>query len=103
MDEHLKLLAEAGLALSEAEESILADERAAAADALDRAGEHLAALRGRWAGMHAGERAIVGRAAAPLRERLDRGRRELRPRTALSQGAPERDAEQDVDPAAEAA
>ena len=88
MDEHLKLLAEAGLALTEAEESIQADERAAAAGALDRADEHLAALRTRWAGMRAAERAIVGRAAAPLKQRLDRGRKRLQPRQALSQGAP---------------
>ena len=102
MDEHLKLLAEAGLALTDAEESIQADERAAAG-ALDRADEHLAALRARWAGMRAAERAIVGRAAAPLKQRLDRGRKRLQPRQALSQGAPERDPEHDVDPAAEAA
>jgi hypothetical protein len=103
VDEHLKLLAEAGLALSEAEESIDADERGAAAGALDRADEHLAALRERWGGMRSAEPAIVGPAAAPLRERLDRGRQQVRPRAALSQGSPERDPEQDVDPAAEAA
>jgi hypothetical protein len=103
MDEYLKLLAEAGLALSEAEDSIRADQRAAAADALDRADEHLAVLRARWAGMRSAERAIVGRAAVPLRQRLERGRQGLTPRAALSQGAPERDPEQDVDPAAEAA
>jgi hypothetical protein len=103
VDEHLKLLAEAGLALSDAEESIQADERGGAADALDRADEHLAVLRERWAGMRPAERAIVGRAAAPLKQRLDRGRAQVKPRAALSQGPPERDPEQDVDPAAEAA
>ena len=103
MDEHLKLLAEAGLALSEAEDSIQADERGAASDALDRADAHLASLRERWTSMGAAERTIVGKAAAPLRTRLDAAHRQLKPRAALSQGAPERDPEQDEDPAAEAA
>ncbi len=103
MDEHLKLMAEAGLALSEAEDALDADERAAAADAIDRAGGHLATLRIAWSAMAEPQRAVVSRTARPLRARLDAATRRLKPRTALSQGAPERDPEQDVDPAAEAA
>jgi hypothetical protein len=103
VDEHLKLMAEAGLALSEAEEALDADQRAVAADAIDRAGGHLATLRIRWAAMAPPERAVVAKTALPLRSRLDAATRRLKPRSALSQGAPERDPEQDVDPAAEAA
>jgi hypothetical protein len=45
------------------------------------------------------ERAIVGPAAAPLRERLDRTRARLPKRRALSEGAPERDPDEELDPA----
>ena len=93
MDQHLKLMAEAGLALSEAEDALDADERGAAADAIDRAGGYLATLRINWAAMAPAERAVVGKTARPLKERLDVATRRCRPRVALSQGAPERDPE----------
>jgi hypothetical protein len=103
VDDHLKLMAEAGLALTEAEEALDADQRTQAADAIDRAGGYLATLRISWANMAPAEQAIVGTTARPLRGRLDAATRRLRPRSALSQGVPEPDPEQDVDPAAEAA
>lgn len=103
MDAHLKLLAEVGLAISEAEEALTDGEATAAAERLDEAGDGLAELRSRWPAMTAPERRLVGAAAAPLRTRLDDARRRLPRRSALSTGAPEVDVEQDVDPAGEAA
>jgi hypothetical protein len=99
MDENLKLLAEAGLALTEAEEAAGAGELGQAGDALDRAAERLGDLRAAWAGMSAPERAVVGPAAKDLRDRLDRTRARLPRRSAFSVGAPERDPDEEVDPA----
>jgi hypothetical protein len=99
VDAYLKLLAEAGLELSAAEEAAGCGEIGQAGDALDRAGEALAGLRADWPAMTPAERAIVGRAAAPLRARLDDVRARLPKRVALSEGAPERDPDEEVDPA----
>jgi hypothetical protein len=98
MDGHLKRLAEAGLALTEAEEAAGAGELGQAADALDRADAVLADLRAAWTAMSAPERAVVGPAAKELRDRLDRTRSRLPTRTALSVGAPERDPDEEIDP-----
>ena len=70
-----------------------------AGDALDRAAEALAELRTAWADMTPAERAIVGPTATALRSRIDRARVRLPRRFALSQGAPERDPDEEVDPA----
>jgi hypothetical protein len=91
VDAYLKLLADAGLALSDAEEGAALGQSEPAAEALGRADAALAALRGAWAGMTAAERAIVGRAAAPLSARVERTRARLPKRVALSEGAPARD------------
>jgi hypothetical protein len=99
MDAYLKLLAEAGLELARAEEAAGSGEIGQADEALDRADEALVALRADWAGMTQSERSIVGRAAPPLRGRLDDVRRRLPKRVALSEGAPERDPDEEVDPA----
>jgi hypothetical protein len=99
MDAHLKRLAEAGLALTEAEDAAGAGELGQAADALDRADAVLEGLRGQWAAMSGPERAVVGPAARDLRDRLDRTRARLPRRTALSVGAPERDPDEEIDPA----
>jgi hypothetical protein len=99
VDAYLKLLADAGLALDDAERAADAGETTQAEDALDRAGEALADLRSDWPAMTAAERAIVGKAAAPLRDRLDRTRARLPKRAALSEGAPERDPDEETDPA----
>ena len=60
MDVYLKLLADAGLALADAEEAAGAGETGQATEAIDRAEEALTALREAWRDMAAGERAIVG-------------------------------------------
>jgi hypothetical protein len=99
VDAYLKLLADAGLELTDAEEAAGAGEIGQAGDALDRADEALVRLREAWAGMTPPERAIVGRAAAPLRARLDDLRARLPKRVALSEGEPERDPDEEIDPA----
>ena len=99
MDAYLKLLADAGLAADDAETAAGAGETGQATDAIDRADEALTALRDAWPGMSAAERGIVGRTAAPLRARVDRVRTRLPTRVALSEGTPERDPDEDVDPA----
>jgi hypothetical protein len=99
VDTHLKLLAEVGLATTAAETAAGEGEIGAAGDALDRAGEALDELRSAWPGMSAAERAIVGPAATALRGRIDRTRIRLPARVALSEGAPERDPDEEVDPA----
>jgi hypothetical protein len=99
VDAYLKLLADAGLEVTRAEEAADAGEAGEATDALDRAATKLADLRAGWPGMTKPERAIVGPAASPLRDRLDRTRARLPKRVALSEGAPERDPDEEVDPA----
>ena len=99
VDAYLKLLAEAGLELTRAEEAAGDGEVGQADDALDRAADALSRLRADWPAMRAPERSIVGAAAAPLRERLDRTRARLPKRVALSEGAPERDPDEEIDPA----
>ena len=99
VDAYLKLLADAGLALDDAEEAAGDGEIGQAGEALDRAEEALTVLRDAWTTMSAPARAIVGRTAAPLRARLDRVRTRLPKRVALSEGAPERDPDEEVDPA----
>jgi hypothetical protein len=99
MNAHLKLLAEAGLALIEAEEAAGDGELGQAGDALDRAEATIADLRTAWGGMTPAQRSVVGPAAKQLRDRLERTRAALPARRALSVGAPERDPDEEVDPA----
>lgn len=96
MDAHLKQLADVSLAVGEAETAI--DEAAfhLATDRLDAAREGLEGLRGAWPEMDAAERAVVGGAARPVRERLDAAARRIPRTSALSEMAPE-----PVDPAQE--
>ena len=90
VDAYLKLLADAGLAVNGAEEAAGAGETGQAIEAIDRADEALTALRDAWPEMAGAERAIVGRAAAPLSARVERMRARLPKRVALSEGAPPR-------------
>jgi hypothetical protein len=99
VDAYLKLLADAGLALTNAEEAADSGETTQAIDALDHAAQALADLRTAWPGMSAPQRAIVGPAAASLRQRQDGTRARLPKRAALSEGAPERDPDEETDPA----
>src|SRR3954451_20365750 len=95
---YLKLLADAGLELTRAEEAAGDGEIGQAGDALDCAAAKLADLRAECPAMTPPQRAIVGPAAGPLRERLDRTRARLPKRSALSEGAPERDPDEEIDP-----
>jgi len=99
VDTHFKLLAEVGLAATAAETAAGEGEIGLAGDALDRAGDAFDELRAAWPGMSPAERAIVGPAATALRARIDRARVRLPRRLALSEGAPERDPDEEVDPA----
>jgi hypothetical protein len=98
MDDLLKLAADAGHDISTAEEAVEEDALDTARDALDRAADTLAALRERWPGMSAPERAIVGPAAKAVRERLDATAARVPPRRALSEGAAEVDPEEEAEP-----
>ncbi len=100
VDEHLKLLADTALDVTAAEEALDEGDPGTARAAVERAQAGLADLRGRWPAMGPAERTLVGRAAAPVRTRLDAAAARLPKRTALSEATPEHDAEEDVDPAA---
>ncbi|WP_372790079.1 hypothetical protein [Paraconexibacter sp.] len=100
MDAHLKLLAEAGLAVGAAEEAVEESAYGAARDLLDVAEAHLATLRAAWPEMSTAERGIVGKAAKPVAERVAEAARRIPKRTALSEGAPEVDPDEDVEPGA---
>ncbi len=100
MDAHLKVLAEVSLAVERAEQAAGEGAFTAAREALDDAEQGLQVLRERWPEMVPAERAIVGRAAAPVKQRLDALERRLPRPSALSQAAPEADPEQEQDPAA---
>ena len=102
VDAHLKLLAEVSLAVERAEAAAGEGAFAGAREALDEAEAGLQVLRERWPQMGAAERALVGRAAAPVKQRLDAIAGRLPKPSALSQAAPEHDPEQDEDPAAAA-
>jgi hypothetical protein len=100
MDAELKQLAEAGLAVSAAEDAIGRSAFMQAAEALDRAADGLARLRARWPALSPAQRALIGRTAAPLRARLDDARRLLPTRSALTVAEPRHDPDEDVDRAA---
>jgi hypothetical protein len=98
--EHLKVLAEASLAVERAEAAAGEGAFTAAREALDDAERELTTLRGRWADMSTAERTLVGRAAAPVKGRLDALAKRMPRPSALSDAAPEHDPEQERDPAA---
>lgn len=98
MDAHLKLLADASLAVSAAEEALAEEAFHRAADSLDAARDGLAELRTRWPQMTAAERTVVGSAAAPVRARIDDAAKRVPKVSALSEGAPVVDPEQEAEP-----
>lgn len=98
MDDSLKTLAEAGLAVEAAEEALAEGAAGTAEERLDAAADALAALRARWPEMPPGERTIVGASAVPLRKRLDALRARLPRRRALVEGEAEVDPEQEQEP-----
>lgn len=99
LDAHLKLLADASLEVSAAEEALAEDAYTTASDRLDAASAVLAELRAAWPGMSAPERAVVGPAAKEVRDRVDAATARVPKVSALSQGAPVADPEQDEAPA----
>jgi hypothetical protein len=102
MDDLLKLAADAGHEISTAEEALDEGAHDAARDALDRAADHLSALRGRWTSMSGPQRAVVGPAAKAVRDRLDAASARVPARKTLSQAPAEVDPEQEADPDAAA-
>lgn len=89
MDAHLKALADISMALGAAEEFLEESAHLNARDQLDVAAEGLAQLRAVWPEMTPTERTLVGRTAAPLRDRLDAARARLPKLSALTEVAPE--------------
>jgi hypothetical protein len=100
MDAHLKMLAEVSLGVERAETAAGEGAFTAAREALDEAERGLQLLRERWPEMGSGERAVVGRTAAPVRRRLDALAARLPRVSALSHAVPEDDPEQEQDPTA---
>ena len=94
------MLAEASLAVERAETAAGEGAFTGAREALDDAERELATLRERWPAMSTAERTLVGRAAAPVRQRLDALAGRMPKPSALGHAAPEHDPEQDRDPAA---
>ena len=103
MDELLKLAADAGVEVSAAAAAFEDGALGAARDALDRADDALAALRARWSGMSAAERAVIGEAAGSVRARRDALATRLPPVRTVTDGVAELDPEQERDPDAPAA
>lgn len=98
MDALLKELADASMAVAEAEEALEEGANVTARDRLDDAAAILASLRERWPELGAGERAVVGKTAAPLRARLDAARARLPRVSALSEAEGRPDPEDDEEP-----
>jgi hypothetical protein len=98
VDAHLKLLADASLEVSAAEEALGEGAFHTARDRLDAAGAVLADLRERWPTMNAAERVLVGPAAREVRGRLDAAGARVPRLTALSEGAPVDDPEHETEP-----
>src|SRR4051812_41101713 len=86
MDVHLKALAEVSLAVERAQTAAGEGAFTAAREALEEAEGGLQRLRERWPEMAPAERALVGRAAAPVKQRLDALAARLPRVSALSQG-----------------
>jgi hypothetical protein len=100
MDTHLKLLAEASLHVSAAEEAIGETAFQNAREALEEAEEQLVHLRGGWPTMSTAERTIVAGTATPLKARIDAAWKLIPKRTTLTEVAMEADPEEEIEPAA---
>ena len=99
MDAHLKLLADASLEVAAAEEALGDGAFHTAQERLDAAGLALGDLRERWLAMSSAERLVVGPAAREVRVRLDAAGARVPRLTALSEGVPVEDPEQETEPA----
>lgn len=100
VDEHLKLLADASLDMTAAEEALEESAFQTARERLDAVDVTLEELRRRWMGMSAAERAVVTPAAKEVRARLDAAAKRVPKVSALSQGTEEVDPEQEAEPEA---
>jgi hypothetical protein len=98
MDGLLKRLADASLEVAAAEEAVQDDAFHTARERLDGAEAVLADLREQWPAMSQAERGVVGPAAKAVKDRADAAGRRIPKPTALSQGAPVADPEQDEAP-----
>src|ERR1700712_4012567 len=98
MDDLLKLAADAGHEISNAEPALADGAPDPARDALDRAGDHLTTLRTRWPAMSTAERAIIGPSAQAIRARLDAATLRVPKRQTLSEAPAEIDPEQESEP-----
>lgn len=98
MDALLKELADASMAVGEAEDALDEGANTTARDRLDDAATVLASLRERWPELGAAERTVVGKTAAPLRSRLDAARARLPKLSALQEVAAEPDPEDEAEP-----
>ena len=99
VDEELKLLAEASLDVSAAEEALEESAFHTARERLDAVDVKLEELRRRWQRMSVAERALITPTAKEIRARLDAAARRVPKVSALSQGAEEVDPEQETEPA----
>jgi len=100
VDALLKQLADASMAIGEAEEGLAEGANTTARERLDDAEAILSALRERWPELSTAERALVGKTAAPLRARLDAAQARLPKLSALREVAAEPDLEDEQEPEA---
>ena len=98
MDEELKLLAEASLEVTAAEEALEESAFHTARERLDVVDVKLEDLRKRWLKMSAAERALVTPTAKEIRARLDAAAKRVPKVSAVSQAAEEVDPEQETEP-----
>lgn len=98
MEAPLKVLADASLEVTAAEEAL--DDAAfhTALERLDDATLLLDELRGAWPELSGPERAVVGPSAKTIKERVDAGRRRVPKLSALTVGTAVNDPDQDTEP-----
>jgi hypothetical protein len=89
MDDALRTLADANLALDAAEEALAAQEPGVAEARLDEVEAALASLRTRWRAFSPAARAVIGPAGREVRERRDALLKRLPKRRALADATPE--------------
>jgi hypothetical protein len=94
----LTVLAEASLAVADAETAVDEGAHHAATERLDEAELGLAELREAWPGMTGSQRAVVGPGAAELKQRIESARRRIPRLSALSVGTAESDPDEESEP-----
>jgi hypothetical protein len=94
----LTVLAEASLAITDAESAVDEGAHHTATERLDQAELALEDLRGAWPEMVAAQRAVVGPSAAELKRRIEAARRRIPKLSALSVGTTESDPDEEVEP-----